>query len=60
LLDDRADMVVKAMSWALRELAKRDQRAVAAFIARQRTRMAPRLLREVGNKLRTGLKNPRQ
>jgi hypothetical protein len=30
LLDDRDEMVVKAMSWALRELAKRDQATARA------------------------------
>jgi 3-methyladenine DNA glycosylase AlkD len=30
LVDDRDDMVVKAMSWALRELAKHDPKAVRA------------------------------
>lgn len=58
LLDDRDDMVVKAMSWALRELAKRDAPAVQKFVARHRKQLASRVLREVGNKLRTGLKNP--
>src|SRR5205807_9742847 len=32
LLNDRDDMVVKAMSWALRELAKRDPVAVKQFL----------------------------
>jgi hypothetical protein len=59
LLDDREDMVVKALSWALRELAKREPAAVRAFLARHGDRVAARARREVGNKLRTGLKNPR-
>jgi 3-methyladenine DNA glycosylase AlkD len=59
LLADRDDMVVKAMSWALRELAKRDADAVRAFVADHRDALAPRVLREVRNKLSTGLKNPR-
>lgn len=58
LADDRDDMVVKAMSWALRELAKRDPQAVRAFLRRERARLAPRILREVRNKLEFGLKNP--
>jgi 3-methyladenine DNA glycosylase AlkD len=58
LLADRDDMVVKGMSWALRELAKRDPAAVRAFLARHGDAVAPRVRREVGNKLRTGLKNP--
>lgn len=58
LLDDRDDMVVKAMSWALRELAKRDAMAASSFLKRHEARLAPRVVREVGNKLRSGLKNP--
>jgi 3-methyladenine DNA glycosylase AlkD len=59
LADDRDDMVVKAMSWALRELAKRDPRSVRAFLSSHRLIIAPRVAREVNNKLVTGLKNPR-
>jgi 3-methyladenine DNA glycosylase AlkD len=59
LLGDRDDMVVKAMSWALRELSKRDPNTVAAFLDRHRDEVAPRARREVGHKLRTGRKNPR-
>jgi 3-methyladenine DNA glycosylase AlkD len=59
LLADRDDMVVKALSWALRELAKRDAAAAKDFLSKQGTNLAARVVREVGNKLRTGLKNPR-
>lgn len=59
LIDDREDMAVKAMSWALRELAKRDPSAVQRFIAQHKNTLAARVLREVGNKLRTGKKNPK-
>jgi len=58
LVSDRDDMVVKAMSWALRELAKRDPRAVREFLAAQP--LAARVVREVRNKLTTGRKNPRR
>ena len=58
LVDDRDDMVVKAMSWALRELAKRDSRSVKEFLKRDEARIAPRVKREVLNKLTTGRKNP--
>jgi 3-methyladenine DNA glycosylase AlkD len=57
LLDDRDDMVVKAMSWALRELAKRDPKVVEAFLRKESDRLAPRVRREVWSKLRTGLKS---
>ena len=59
LIADRDDLVVKAMSWALRELAKRDPGAARRFVAERRTALAPRVVREVRNKLDTGLKNPR-
>ena len=60
VLDDRDDMVVKALSWALRELAKRDATAVREFLSKSAGKLAPRVVREVGNKLETGLKNPRK
>ncbi|HTO09327.1 MAG TPA: DUF952 domain-containing protein [Myxococcota bacterium] len=58
LVDDREDLVVKALSWALRALAERDPAAVRRFVQAHRAALAPRVLREVGNKLRTGRKNP--
>lgn len=45
--------------WALRMLAPWQPKAVEAFVAEYEGRLAPRVKREVGNKLRTGLKNPR-
>ena len=59
LVGDRDDMVVKAMSWALRELSKRDPKAVSQFLEELQNVVAARVIREVGNKLSTGLKNPR-
>ena len=59
LIDDRDDMVVKALSWALRELSKRDSKPVHKFLQEHVDRLAPRVVREVKNKLQTGLKNPR-
>jgi 3-methyladenine DNA glycosylase AlkD len=60
LLKDKDDMVVKAMSWALRELAKRDPERVSEFLRGNEGVLAARVVREVRNKLRTGLKNPRK
>jgi len=60
LVTDRDDMVVKAMSWALRELSKRDPKAVESFLDEQRDKLSARVLREVRNKLSTGLKNPKR
>jgi 3-methyladenine DNA glycosylase AlkD len=59
LAEDREDMVVKALSWALRELAKKHPQPVRAFLAGHRHLLAARVLREVNNKLSTGLKTPR-
>jgi 3-methyladenine DNA glycosylase AlkD len=55
---DRDPMVVKAVSWALRELAKRDTGSVRRFLAERQGALAPLVRREVRNKLETGLKNP--
>ncbi len=59
LVADHDDMVAKAMSWALRELAPHDPEAVEAFLREHEDVLAARVKREVRNKLRTGLKNPR-
>lgn len=55
LVADRDDMVVKAMSWALRQLVEWDPDAVRAFIAGEP--VAARVRREVTTKLETGHKN---
>jgi 3-methyladenine DNA glycosylase AlkD len=60
LVDDHDDMVVKAMSWALRELVVHDPQAVGEFLAEYDDVLAARVKREVRNKLTTGLKNPRR
>lgn len=57
LVDDRDDMVVKALSWALRALAVRDATAVRHFLKRYDDRLAALVKREVRNKLSTGRKN---
>ena len=57
LIDDREDMVVKAMSWALRCLVPWDRGAVEDFLARHEGRLAARIKRETRTKLRTGKKN---
>ena len=59
LVADRDDMVVKGMSWALRELIATDRRGVQRFLKKYGTALAGRVRREVNNKLSTGLKNPR-
>ena len=59
LVSDHEDMVVKAMSWALRSLVPWDAKAVRAFLEEHEGELAARAKREVRNKLKTGLKNPR-
>jgi 3-methyladenine DNA glycosylase AlkD len=56
LVPDRDDMVVKALSWALRELSKRYPGETASFIDRHREELAGRVVREVTRKLLTGKK----
>jgi 3-methyladenine DNA glycosylase AlkD len=60
LIDDRDDMVVKGLSWALRELVTWDPDAVRRFVADHDDRIAARVRREVTSKLETGLKQRRR
>ena len=55
-IDDRRDLHVKALSWALRELGQRDPTPVQEFIEQHRDRLASKIIREVQNKLTTGHK----
>ena len=57
VVDDHADMINKALSWALRELAKVEREPVVSFVERHSERLHKRVLREVGNKLHKGTKN---
>ena len=57
--NDRDDMVVKALSWALRELARKQPEAVRSYLKANVDCLAARVVREATNKLDTGLKNPR-
>ena len=57
VVDDHHDMIQKALSWALRELSKRDREAVYSFMERYELRLANRVLREVNHKLEFGTKN---
>ena len=58
LAGDREEMVVKALSWALRELVVHDPAAVRSFLSSHARVLASRVKREVTNKLETGLKSP--
>lgn len=57
VISDRDDMIVKALSWALRELSKSDKLAVENFMAKYDNQLAGRVRREVYTKLETGRKN---
>jgi 3-methyladenine DNA glycosylase AlkD len=59
LIDDRDEMVVKAMSWALRALVEPDADAVRQFVEENEDRLSAVVRREVRHKLATGRKNPR-
>ncbi len=58
LVADHEDMVVKALSWALRELVYFDPKAVEDFIQDHEQVLAGRVKREVSSKLSTGMKRP--
>lgn len=60
LASDHEDMVVKALSWALRELVYFDRQAVEEFLQEYDSVLAGRVKREVGSKLSTGLKYKRR
>jgi len=60
LVADREDTVVKALSWALREIAKKHPKEARSFLAEHGHALAARVLREVNNKLKTGVKTPRR
>jgi DNA alkylation repair enzyme len=57
VVKDRDDMVVKALSWALRSLVEWDRAAVSGFLREHDGSLAGRVKREVNTKLRTGRKN---
>ena len=59
LAEDKNDNVIKALSWALRELIKHSPESVKKFVVQNENVLAVRVKREVKNKLTTGVKNPR-
>jgi len=59
LVEDRDNMVVKALSWALRQLVVHDPGELEAFLVEHESVLASRVKREVRNKLEKGLKNPK-
>ena len=54
---ERDPMITKAISWALRELSKTHPARVAAYVEANRNALAAHVVREVNNKLQTGLKS---
>jgi 3-methyladenine DNA glycosylase AlkD len=58
LAADKEDMVVKALSWAVREIAKKHPERARSFLEKHSHTLAARVIREVNNKLKTGLKTP--
>jgi 3-methyladenine DNA glycosylase AlkD len=57
VVDERKPMIWKALSWALRELSKRDPESVEDFLENYGSRMSLQVLREVRHKLDYGTKN---
>ena len=55
--EERHPMITKAVSWALREMTKSHPDRVAAYLEENRQVLARHVVREVNNKLRTGLKS---
>jgi 3-methyladenine DNA glycosylase AlkD len=49
-------MITKAVSWVLREMTKSHPDQVAAYLKENREVLAAHVVREVNNKLCTGLK----
>ncbi|HKK59565.1 MAG TPA: DNA alkylation repair protein [Salinivirga sp.] len=58
VVNDHRPMIIKALSWALRVLIRRDKKAVENFIQTNAAYLHKQVIREVSNKLETGLKNP--
>lgn len=57
VIDDHRDLIVKAVSWALRKLGTVEPEIVKAYIIKHESRLHKRILREVRNKLFYGKKN---
>lgn len=57
VIPNREKLIVKALSWALRELSKSDKPAVERFMEKYDLQIAPLARREICTKLETGRKN---
>jgi len=56
IVDDKDEMVAKGLSWALRELAKRDSDPVIEFVDQYESVLPKCVVREVRRKIETGRK----
>ncbi len=57
VVGDHQEMIIKALSWALRELGKHDRLSVISFVEKYEDQLHKKVLREFRNKLETGTKN---
>jgi len=57
--DSKEKMIYKAVSWALRAGTKTSPEQVRVFLEKYRSALHSSVVREVENKLETGLKNPK-
>jgi 3-methyladenine DNA glycosylase AlkD len=57
VVGERQPMIWKALSWALRELSKRDKAAVWDFLEKHAQKMSKQAVREITHKLEFGTKN---
>ena len=57
VVNDHEDMIIKALSWSLRELAKVEKQPVLEFIDKYKDQLHKKVLREVSNKIESGKKN---
>jgi len=57
---ERHPMITKAVSWALREMTKTHPQQVAGYVEQNQGALAAHVVREVNNKLRTGLKSGKE
>jgi 3-methyladenine DNA glycosylase AlkD len=57
VVDEREDMIEKALSWSLRSLIYWDKPAVESFMRKHDSRLCSRVKREVNHKLEHGTKN---
>lgn len=55
--EEQHPMITKAVSWVLRETTKTHRDEIAAYLEENRDVLASHVVREVDNKLRTGLKS---